>query len=253
MKSLWSALKMYSRIPCPQVEWRAENRRYALCFFPLVGAVIGILFVLWYAVCRYLQIGFLLQGAGMMLLPLAVTGGFHMDGYCDVYDALSSCAPREKKLEILKDPHIGSFAVIHAAAYLILQTALYAQLKSLQAASVAGCGFILSRALSGLCAILFPATGKEGSLQDFTVPAHRRLTVIVLSAAASFCAAGMLFLQPFAGSFSLAAAALCVAHYKTVCLREFGGITGDCAGWFLQNCELAVAAACAAASVLNEI
>ncbi|MBQ1398379.1 MAG: adenosylcobinamide-GDP ribazoletransferase, partial [Clostridia bacterium] len=39
--SFFSAFLMYTRIPMPQVEWREENRRYSLCFFPLCGAVIG--------------------------------------------------------------------------------------------------------------------------------------------------------------------------------------------------------------------
>ena len=47
MKSLWNsfliALSMYSRIPVPQAEWTEKNLRWALCFFPLVGAVIGAL------------------------------------------------------------------------------------------------------------------------------------------------------------------------------------------------------------------
>ena len=35
------ALSMYSKIPVPQAEWNERNMRYALCFFPLVGAIIG--------------------------------------------------------------------------------------------------------------------------------------------------------------------------------------------------------------------
>ena len=46
LRSFASAFLMYSRIPMPQVEWKEENRRYALCFFPLIGAVIGAVFIL---------------------------------------------------------------------------------------------------------------------------------------------------------------------------------------------------------------
>ena len=42
IRSLIIAFSTYSRIPMPQVEWSDENRKYTMCFFPLIGAVIGI-------------------------------------------------------------------------------------------------------------------------------------------------------------------------------------------------------------------
>lgn len=44
-------------------------------------------------------------------MPLLVTGGIHIDGFSDTMDALSSHAERQKKLEIMDDPHIGAFGV----------------------------------------------------------------------------------------------------------------------------------------------
>ena len=35
------AIAMYSKIPMPQAEWNEKNMRYAMCFFPVVGVVIG--------------------------------------------------------------------------------------------------------------------------------------------------------------------------------------------------------------------
>lgn len=37
------AFSTYSRIPMPRAAWSEENRRYAMCFFPLVGALVGLL------------------------------------------------------------------------------------------------------------------------------------------------------------------------------------------------------------------
>ena len=110
--SLITAFQTYSRIPMPPVAWKPENRRYALCFFPLVGVVIGAIFLLWKKIGACLTVSPFLDGAVAALIPLAVTGGIHMDGFCDTVDARASWADREKKLSILKDPHIGSFAVL---------------------------------------------------------------------------------------------------------------------------------------------
>ena len=45
------AFSMFSAIPMPQTEWTNKSMRYALCAFPLIGAVIGALVCLWRFVC----------------------------------------------------------------------------------------------------------------------------------------------------------------------------------------------------------
>lgn len=76
--------------------------RYHLLFFPWIGAVIGGLEIAWYHLAGYLGVGKILSVALAVFLPLFVTGGFHMDGFMDTKDALSSYHGKEKKLEILK-------------------------------------------------------------------------------------------------------------------------------------------------------
>ena len=49
------AFSTYSRIPMPRAEWSEESRRYAMCFFPLVGAAVGLLLWGWLALCDALE------------------------------------------------------------------------------------------------------------------------------------------------------------------------------------------------------
>ena len=42
MRSLIIAFSMYSRIPMPRCEWDERGMKYSMCFFPLVGAVLGM-------------------------------------------------------------------------------------------------------------------------------------------------------------------------------------------------------------------
>lgn len=240
LKSLASAFLMYSRIPMPQVEWKEENRRYALCFFPLIGAVIGALFLLWQYVCKMFNAGDLLKGAVSAVIPLVVTGGIHMDGFCDVIDANSSCADREKKLQIMSDPHIGSFAAMWLCAYLILQTAMLAEIKNFGTAVIVACGYVLSRSLSGLAAVTFRSAKKEGTLQSFAKPAHKKVTIAVLLVFTAIMSAVMLRADLISGGLALAGAAGAFIYYRISAYKNFGGITGDLAGWFLQICEMTV-------------
>ena len=72
IRSLCIAFSTYSRIPVPQVAWTDENRKYSMCFFPLIGAVIGLLLWGWLALCDVLGFGALLRGAVGALLPILV-------------------------------------------------------------------------------------------------------------------------------------------------------------------------------------
>ena len=112
VKALVIAFSTYSKLPMPQVEWSEKNMRYAVCFFPLVGAVAGGVLLAWCWLCRALALTVPLRAAGGVVIPLLVSGGIHMDGWCDTADALASHQERARKLEILKDSHTGAFAVI---------------------------------------------------------------------------------------------------------------------------------------------
>ena len=240
LKSLASAFLMYSRIPMHQIAWKEENRRYALCFFPLIGMIIGILLLLWLSLSNWLHIGGFLKGVGSVLIPLLVTGGIHMDGFCDVTDAKASYADQKKKLEIMCDPHTGSFAILYLCGYLLLQTALFSEFSHSHTAIIVAWGYVLSRALSGIAAVTLKSAKNEGTLQNFVRPAHKKITIMVLVCTAALSGGSMLIISFLSGGLALLGAAGCFLYYKKSSYQDFGGITGDTAGWFLQICEIAV-------------
>lgn len=253
LRSLACAFLMYSRIPMPPVEWKEENRRYSLALFPLVGAVTGGLLVLWTWLCGLLNAGKWLYAAVCCIIPVAVTGGIHADGFCDVTDAKSSYAPREKKLEIMSDPHIGSFAAIYTILYFLLQFGLFTEIDGVRAALIPACGYVLSRALSGFAAVTLRCAKKDGTLQSFVKPAHRRNSIIILAVEACAAIAGMIIADPICGAAAAAAAGLSMLYYRVSSYRDFGGITGDTAGHFLQICELSGLLAAVLAGLVTEV
>ena len=118
IKAMIIAFSTYSKIPMPQFEWKEEDMRYSMCFFPWVGAVIGALVFAWYRIAQKLGFYEWTYVCIATAIPLLVTGGFHVDGYMDTMDAFHSYQPRERKLEILKDAHIGAFSVIMLAVFI---------------------------------------------------------------------------------------------------------------------------------------
>ncbi len=238
--SLIIAFSMYSKLPMPRIEWSKENMRYVMCFFPLIGTVIGVGILFWSRMAGYLSISHVLYTAVIVLLPLVFTGGIHMDGFMDTTDALRSYQPMEKKLEILKDPNSGAFAVIACVGYYLLTFAVWYDVTRKEL-PVLAIGFMLSRALSGLAVVTFPLAKNSGLAATFSNEAKKRLTGGVMIAFIILCAIVMLLINWRLGGICLIAALLTYQYYYHMSVKEFGGITGDLAGYFLQLCELVMA------------
>ena len=256
-RTLAVTFAQYSRIPMPRFEWKEEDMRCSMAAFPLVGAVIGLLYCAVYWCCVHFTLPDAASALLLTAVPLIVTGGFHVDGFMDVSDALSSFRTREEKLEILKDPHIGAFAVIRLAVtgliYIAAMIIVIASEKATAVMYTIALGFVLSRALSAQAVLNFRSARNEGMLYyEATSAAGGRtinqvFTAIWIAAAAGF----MVFFESRAGIFEIAAALLSFAWYKYKSYKEFGGITGDTAGWFVVICETAMAAAAAAAVLVK--
>lgn len=121
------AFGLYSALPLPQIEWKRSTMRYALGFLPLIGVLVGACEYGWLLLAGKLALSGLLYAAGAVLIPVVITGGIHLDGFADTCDALCSYGDREKRLEILKDPHVGAFAILWIGALLVAQLGLFAQ------------------------------------------------------------------------------------------------------------------------------
>jgi len=261
-RSFAIAFGTYSKIPMPHFEWKEEDMRYSLCFFPFVGAVIGGLiwgFVWLAGVLRLSEISTCLIGS---IIPLLVTGGIHLDGYMDVCDARHSYGEREKKLEILKDPHSGAFAVIRTLVCAAFYVGAFAELchqaafsgeGTKKAGVVFACGFVLARVLSALSLVFLEPAKKDGMLVSFAGAADRKIVRGVLLAEAGLTAGFMFGTDPGCGLCAVAAAGLTFLFYARVSKKEFGGITGDLAGFFVVVCETAMAVTMAVALAAGNI
>lgn len=238
------AFAMFSAIPVPQPAWNEKNMRYVLCAFPLVGVVCAVSYGLWAALCGNWPVPDLLEAAGYCLAPVLITGGIHLDGYADTCDALASYADAAKRQEILKDPHCGAFALIRVCSYFVAYFALCASL-TMDARTLAclGLGFVLERALSGWAVATLPLAKNTGLAHTFATAADRRVVRWILAVLAFVLSAALMAVGGMAGILMVAAVLFVLWRYHTVAQKQFGGISGDLAGWFLQKAELWMLAA----------
>ena len=258
LKNLWNSFKiafaMFSKIPMPQADWSEENMRYMLCFFPFVGAAVGAVTLAAEWICRYIGMSNGFTAAVLVLVPVLVTGGIHVDGLLDTSDALSSWRDREKRLEILKDSHAGAFAVITACVYFLVLYGGFSQITGdWTAMKLIALGYVVSRCFSGLGVITLPKANAGGTVAEFSRKAQDTTVRNTLIVYLVLLAALMLLIQPVWGAVTFVTAVLVFLFYKHKAMKYFGGTTGDLSGYFLCLCEAWMVLALAILTVVYPI
>jgi len=238
LRSILMALALFTRIPLPTLDWKQRNMRHTLAVMPFIGLIIGLVLWLWLLLSEALGLGTLLFAAGLTLLPVLVTGGIHLDGFCDTVDALSSRAPMERKREILKDPHIGTFAVIGIVVYLLAYCALCTELaQSLQTVLLLGCVAVLSRSAGALACLVFSLAPDSKLLRSLREAAGK-LAVPICALWCLLAIALACFVDWHSAVTVFGVILLVVLYMRFVSKWKFGGMSGDLAGYLIQLAEL---------------
>jgi adenosylcobinamide-GDP ribazoletransferase len=203
----------------------------AALFFPLVGTLVGAIA----AGTRALADQALPPLPATLLAVAAaiiVSGALHEDGLADVADALGAHTTTQRRLEILKDPRVGTFGALALILAVGLATTTIAGLRTADAAKALIIAHTLSRwAILPVSKFLQPAKpGGAGSLLRVSTPSLIAATVLAAAIVTSLGGAG-----------ALLAAALATAATGLVLHTTLGGITGDGYGATAKVAELAAA------------
>ena len=242
MKQLFHAFvmcqSMFCAIPSPFRVWDEEARPKMLLFLPVVGLEIGLLWwgIAWLA--GWLKLPALVRGLVIALWPFLATGYLHLDGFMDVTDAVKSCRGLERRREILKDSHVGAFAVINVAMLMLAQFAFAASAEGdwrvlILVPVVSRCGSALAVTL------LKPMTTSQYAEQNIN-RSHALVLVLMLIAAVagSFLLCGRY-------SFALVGGMAGYGFALRKGYKSLEGMNGDISGYSLtvsELCALAVLA-----------
>ncbi len=241
IKSLVIAFSMYSKIPMPHLELEEKDMRYVMGFFPLVGVFIGLMTYVLYKITYYFNMPDISTSFLLMILPVIITGGIHVDGYMDTCDARNSYGDKEKKLAILKDSHIGAFAVIRLLVYYVVFFAFIYCIVNRRCDKLVALWtftYYMSRIISGFAAVNLKSARGNGMLYTFTSAADRKHVNIMLSVQLILCMAVMGMANVIYALIVCAAAFAVFIYYRHMAYKEFGGVTGDLAGYLLCVSEL---------------
>ena len=227
---------MFCSIPAPQI-WDEKAKDKMLPFLPVVGLEIGAIWAALAWLCRFLQLPALVTGLILCAYPYLVTGFIHLDGYMDVTDAVKSWRSLERRREILKDSHVGSFAVIGIVLLLIAQFALFASAPETANDLV----LIFVPAVSRCCSSLAVTGLKPMSTSQYAEQKKPKSHFVVLMVMlCAFVAAGFLLCGKY--GFALAG---CLIGYGLALRRGYKsleGMNGDISGFALTIGELCAVA-----------
>jgi adenosylcobinamide-GDP ribazoletransferase len=243
------AFSTYSILPMPQADWNRQNIRSAIAYMPLVGCVSGFLLWGWHRLCLLYIPYSLLFAVLATLIPILVSGGIHLDGPMDTCDALASRQSPERKLEIMRDSRVGSFALISLISLLFLELGLWQVLagSSGRVLATVGCGQILARSLAVLAAGMLPQARKDGMMHDMTAHLSKQRLTIAMLALSLLISALMIAFSVIQGLAAVTGGWLACLIYGRLVRKHFGGVTGDTSGFAVEiiygSLLLAVAAA----------
>lgn len=239
VKRIMIAFSIYSRIPMPIFNWDEEDTGHAVSFLPLVGAIIGI--ISWAVLKLAVQMDMprITMIALLSLLPLVVTGGFHVDGFMDVEDALQSYKGKEDKLKILKDPHIGAFSVIAIMVYSLLWLGAmdYLLEANFDRMGMYFAIFSFVRSSAGIVSIKFRHARNDGMLNSETKKTATGDFLILLL----FMMLSILFMAEINPVITIIVMVILFLYsicFRRLCYKNFGGVTGDTIGYYIVVSEL---------------
>jgi adenosylcobinamide-GDP ribazoletransferase len=233
MQSLRIAFGLMTTLPVRLPEnWSVGDSGRASVWYPFVGLFIGALTWLAWRGALFVFPSFV---AGMIALVVWVvlTGGLHLDGLADCCDGLFVSAGKERRLEIMKDPHTGAFGVIGLILVLLLKAAALVSFTS-----ASGFGILLAASLARWCILpagWLPLARPSGMGADFAEGFRR--SYILWGAIIPLAIAVLLGLRGVLSALAgIGAAGLVLWLAKS----RIGGVTGDVFGMIVEIVETVV-------------
>ena len=223
LNDLKVALAFLTRIPInhgPQI-----SLRRSAALFPLVGALIGLIGGLVFYVSSAI-LPPLVSASISILVTVAITGAFHLDGLADICDGFIGGWNREERLKILKDSRHGTYGVAAISLQLILQVCLLSALSPRDGLFTLIVLHTLSR-LVPIFLMLIPATSGHdgmGASVSREIGAREPLVGSLIT---------VLLIAPIMGlNFLLLSAILflTLSIFALWVIRKIGGMVGDAFG-----------------------
>ncbi len=240
--ALCAAFSTFSSLPVPKFKWEEKISSLMMPVFPIVGLVIGVFWRFAISLLILAEIPIMLKTAFFCVIPIVLTGFFHLDGFMDVADAVLSRRDLEKKREILKDSHVGSFAVLASILYFMFYfSASYSLLFSHNTGLLVDIFVFIPVFSRSICAIYLlglPLMSQNGYAAMYREN-NRKKQIVWLVSVVFMCFVGCVIFAGIIGLLVLISGLVfCSIVFIPVCF-SLKGVNGDVSGCALVVTELA--------------
>ena len=216
-----------------------KNKKYALCFFPLLGVITGAVLYAFNMLCRkygFDQSFFALIGA---VLPVLMSGGIFLAGFMDTADALLKARDRkEQSGNRIKE---GTFGVVAMAAYFLLYAGALVLFRKNSQLLLLAIGYMVSRTLCVMALLWFPAGNQEEFSLSTLSKSQKGMLRVIFSIILALCFCTCFIISSIMGTLEILIAMWIWTYYYYMSKKSFGGVTKTSMGYFLTLCELAIA------------
>lgn len=241
MNSLLLAIQFLTSVPIrTKARIEVEELPRAVVYFPLVGLLLGVVLAGLNLALTTLVVSALLINTILVISLILLTGGLHLDGLADTFDALASGKDKEGMLGVMRDPHIGTMGVLSLIGVMMLKVAILSSLdqNSKNVALIFMC--VLSRWSLILPLCLFKYARSLGKAKHFF--GYLSFRGLILLSLAIFLFVTFIWGQK--GIIVFTAALIFAYFLNRFVNRKIGGITGDTLGAALELNEVVILMFC---------
>lgn len=230
------SLSFLSRLPLPhgKSDGTGDSLRRSLRAFPLAGAVLGLIAGIALIAANSAHLPAIVSSLIAVGVLAAMTGALHEDGLGDTADGFFGASNVERRLEIMKDSRIGTFAALTLIIWTGLKVALLVTIIERAGPGYAALALIGSEAASRSAILTLwyglPSARPGGLADNLGSPSWE---TVVCATALGFLIL-MLTILPIGGFVALLKVliftVLLLMGFARLCMVKIGGQTGDTLG-----------------------
>ncbi|MES2846950.1 MAG: adenosylcobinamide-GDP ribazoletransferase [Pseudomonadota bacterium] len=230
-----AAFGLLTRLPVRGVAGDASRGAASAWAWPIVGAIVGAAVALAGSVGLMLGLPVAWVAAVCLAVSSLMTGALHEDGLADTADGLFGGWTVERRLEIMKDSHVGSYGVL---ALLLVTLARWSALTALLAAGGHWGALIAVGAVSRAPMAVLMAALPQARRGGLSAAVGRPSQGVAVAAVGVAVLLGLIF-GGFAVLGMVVLAGVACAGLGWAAKARIGGQTGDILGASQQLAEVA--------------